>query len=67
MTSQPILAERDGAILTVTLNLPEKRNPVSDPAVIAGLEEVLRAADADIGVRAVILTGGGPPFRPAAT
>ncbi|MBS0502851.1 MAG: crotonase/enoyl-CoA hydratase family protein [Proteobacteria bacterium] len=62
MTSQPILAERDGAILTVTLNLPEKRNPVSDPAVIAGLEEVLRAADADIGVRAVILTGAGIAF-----
>jgi enoyl-CoA hydratase/carnithine racemase len=60
--TEPVLAERDGSILTVTLNLPGKRNPVSDPAVIAGLEEVLSAADADIGVRAVILTGAGSAF-----
>ena len=28
-----ILSERDGAILTITLNQPEKRNPVSDQAM----------------------------------
>ncbi|HYZ48025.1 MAG TPA: enoyl-CoA hydratase-related protein, partial [Sphingomonas sp.] len=60
--TEPVLAERDGAILTVTLNLPEKRNPVSDPTVIEALEETLRAADSDIGVRAVILTGAGSAF-----
>lgn len=60
--TDPILTCRDGAILTVTLNLPDKRNPVSDPAVIAALEEALLAADSDIGVRAVILTGAGSAF-----
>lgn len=60
--TDPILTCRDGAILTVTLNLPDKRNPVSDPAVIAALEDALLAADSDIGVRAVILTGAGSAF-----
>ena len=60
--SEPVLFERDGAIATVTLNLPEKRNPVSDPAVIDGLEDALRAADSDISIRAVILTGAGTAF-----
>jgi enoyl-CoA hydratase/carnithine racemase len=59
---EPVLQARDGAVLTVTLNLPEKRNPISDPAVIETLEQVLRAADADIGVRVVILTGAGSAF-----
>jgi enoyl-CoA hydratase/carnithine racemase len=60
--TEPVLADRDGAILTVTLNLPDKRNPISDPAVIDALETILRQADADIGVRAVILTGAGSAF-----
>lgn len=60
--ADPILVAREGALLTVTLNLPEKRNPVSDPALVDALEAALRAADADIGVRAVILTGAGNAF-----
>jgi enoyl-CoA hydratase/carnithine racemase len=60
--SDPILAARDGHVLTVTLNLPEKRNPISDSAVIEGLERVLGDADADIGIRVVILTGAGSAF-----
>lgn len=60
--TDPILAVRDGAILTVTLNLPDLRNPVSDPAVIDALCAAMTTADADIGVRAVILTGAGTAF-----
>jgi enoyl-CoA hydratase/carnithine racemase len=60
--SEPILSVRDGHVLTVTLNLPDKRNPISDPAVIDGLDRTLGAADADIGVRVVILTGAGSAF-----
>lgn len=58
----PILASRDGAILTVTLNLPDKRNPVSDNGLIDALIATMHAADADIGVRCVILTGAGSAF-----
>jgi enoyl-CoA hydratase/carnithine racemase len=60
--TQPILAERDGAILTVILNLPEKRNPISEPALIDALTDTLQKADSDIGIRAVILTGAGSAF-----
>ena len=60
--TDPILTERDGAILTVTLNLPEKRNPVSDNGLIDQLIDAMHAADADIGVRCVILTGAGSAF-----
>jgi enoyl-CoA hydratase/carnithine racemase len=60
--TEAVLSARDGAILTVTLNLPEKRNPISDPALIEALEVILNDADQDIGVRAVILTGAGSAF-----
>jgi enoyl-CoA hydratase/carnithine racemase len=57
-----ILSERDGAILTITLNMPEKRNPVSDQAVVDELCDAFQAADADLSVRCVILTGAGSAF-----
>ncbi len=60
--TDPILQNRDGAILTVTLNLPEKRNPISDDAMVDGLCAAMEAADRDIGVRCVILTGAGSAF-----
>ncbi len=58
----PLLQARDGAILTVTLNLPEKRNPISDPAMVDALCAAMEAADRDISVRCVILTGAGTAF-----
>ncbi|MBK5263889.1 MAG: crotonase/enoyl-CoA hydratase family protein [Alphaproteobacteria bacterium] len=57
-----VLQQRDGPVLTVTLNMPEKRNPVSDAAMVDALCDVLQAADQDIGVRVVILTGAGSAF-----
>ncbi len=61
MTS-PILAARDGAVLTVTLNQPEKRNPISDNSLIDALLGALDEAERDMAVRVIILTGGGPVF-----
>lgn len=60
--TDPILQQRDGAVLTLTINLPEKRNPISDPEVVEAMVSILEAADADIGVRCVILTGAGSSF-----
>ena len=57
-----ILSERDGAILTITLNQPEKRNPVSDQQMVDALCDAFMAADADLSVRCVILTGAGTAF-----
>jgi enoyl-CoA hydratase/carnithine racemase len=57
-----LLQTRDGAILTVTLNLPEKRNPISDNDMVDALCDAMEAADRDVGVRCVILTGAGSSF-----
>ncbi len=57
-----LLQERDGPILTVTLNMPEKRNPISDNDLVDALCDAMDAADRDIGVRCVILTGAGSAF-----
>ena len=54
--------ERDGAVLTVTLARPERRNAF-DAALIDGLA----AAFADVGdARAVVLRGDGPSFSAGA-
>jgi enoyl-CoA hydratase/carnithine racemase len=60
--TNPVLAERDGFVLTLTLNLPEKRNPISAIEMVDGLCDALTEADADLSVRVVILTGAGPSF-----
>jgi enoyl-CoA hydratase/carnithine racemase len=57
-----VLTHHADGITTVTLNHPEKRNPISDLPMIDALEEVMRAADADVSVRAVVLTGAGSAF-----
>ena len=60
--SGPVLITRDGAILTITLNLPESRNPISDNAMLDALVSAVEEADSDRSVRAVILTGAGKAF-----
>ena len=57
-----VLREQHGSTLTLTLNLPEKRNPISDPAMVEALIGAVEAADRDIDVRVVILTGAGTAF-----
>ena len=62
MSPPPLIVHREGPVLTVTLNRPEKRNPISDQDMVEALVEAMQGADADITVRAVILTGAGPAF-----
>ena len=51
-----VIAERVGDhILRVTLNRPEKRNAVNG-AVASALEAIVKSAEADMGVRVVVLT-----------
>lgn len=57
-----LLQEQDGHVLTLTLNIPEKRNPVSGDEVVDALCAALETADRDIDVHAVILTGAGDVF-----
>ncbi len=51
---------RDGAVLTITLNRPDKLNAFDD-AMHAGFRDALKAAR-DGDVRAVVLTGAGRGF-----
>ena len=53
--------EKDGAIATITLDRPDKRNAISS-TMIEELLEVLNAADGDAAVRVLILTGAGRAF-----
>ncbi|MFC1401334.1 MULTISPECIES: enoyl-CoA hydratase-related protein [Streptacidiphilus] len=59
--SDVVLTERVGNVLVATLNRPEARNALS-PALIDDLSDVLRSADADPEVRAVVVTGAGTVF-----
>lgn len=57
-----VIAEQYGAIRTLTLNEPERRNPISDMPMVDALCAALKEADTDRGVRVVILTGAGSAF-----
>ena len=60
--SQPLLVKNDDGIITLTLNLPELRNPISGEDMQNALIEAMSAADRDLSIRAVILTGAGSAF-----
>src|SRR3546814_15862532 len=62
MSSAPVLTSRDGAVLTVTLNMPDRRNPISDPAMVDALCAVFEEAERDLSIRVAILTGAGSAF-----
>jgi methylglutaconyl-CoA hydratase len=51
----------EGTVALITLNRPEKRNALND-ALISGLKESLREADANDAVRVVLITGAGADF-----
>lgn len=56
-----VLAERQGQVLWLTLNRPDRRNPLSS-GMIAALHEAVSAASGDPEVRVVVLTAAGPVF-----
>lgn len=57
----PLLVDRDGATLTLTLNRPDRLNAVSFP-LYRGLLEALDEHGDDAGLRALIVTGAGRAF-----
>ncbi len=63
--NQPVLVETRGSSRLLTLNDPERANPLS-PQLIDALTEALEQAAADDGVRAVVLTGAGKHFSAGA-
>ena len=65
MSEPRILVQREGAILTLTLNRPDKLNAI-DGAMLDALDEVLGDIERDREIRAVILTGAGRAFSAGA-
>jgi enoyl-CoA hydratase/carnithine racemase len=57
-TTDDLLAVRDGPVLTLTINRPERRNAMTWD-VIAGLRRELASAKVDPAVRVVVLAGAG--------
>ena len=57
-----VIYEQDGPVVTLTLNAPERRNPISDSDMISAIVDALGRLNADLSVRVAILTGAGSAF-----
>lgn len=60
-SAEPVLLTRDDALLTITLNRPERRNAYGRE-VRDALVEGLRVAELDPSVERIVLAGAGPSF-----
>ena len=65
MSDPAVLVERDGHIVTITLNRPDKRNAF-DAEMLCRLADAWDMIDADDGVRAAVMTGAGGHFSAGA-
>lgn len=63
--SETLLSERDGPVLTLTFNRPDKRNAL-DGELVEALTEALEVAASDEEVRVIVLTGAGRAFSAGA-
>ncbi|AUL15588.1 crotonase/enoyl-CoA hydratase family protein [Bordetella bronchiseptica] len=54
--------ERRGRVCIVRMNRPEARNALTDAEQFQEFEDLVREINADLDVRAAILTGNGPSF-----
>jgi enoyl-CoA hydratase len=57
----PLLVERDGHLVTLTITRPAAQNSLNE-TVLTGLNDALAAVRHDDAVRAVVLTGAGGVF-----
>jgi 2-(1,2-epoxy-1,2-dihydrophenyl)acetyl-CoA isomerase len=64
-TYETVLVARDGAVATVSLNRPDKRNSIGGPMMVE-LYDALSGLAADGGVRVLVLRGQGADFCPGA-
>lgn len=62
MTEAVLYQDDPQGIVTLTLNRPELRNPISDEDMVAALLAAFDRLQADPAVRVAILTGAGTAF-----
>jgi 1,4-dihydroxy-2-naphthoyl-CoA synthase len=55
-----ILYEKDGYVANITLNRPEKRNPLDRAVTIPELNDALSVAEWDDDVKVIVFKGAGP-------
>ena len=65
MSEPAVIAERDGHVVTLTLNRPDKKNAFN-AEVLCRLCDAWDMIDADDGVRAAVMTGAGGNFSAGA-
>jgi enoyl-CoA hydratase len=65
MSDPAVLVERDGHVVTVTLNRPEKKNAFNCE-MLCRLVDTWEMVDADPDIRVVVLTGAGGNFSAGA-
>ena len=58
----PLLYEQDGPVVTLTLNLPERRNPITEAPMVDALVGAVERMGRDRSVRVAILIGAGSSF-----
>lgn len=57
-----LIYEQDGPVVTLTMNQPESRNPLSGNSAVPEFLAAIERIHDDRAVRCVILTGNGPSF-----
>jgi enoyl-CoA hydratase/carnithine racemase len=61
MTDSPLKVEREGAVIILTLNAPERRNGIV-PELIEAMLVAVETINADPSTKCAILTGADPAF-----
>lgn len=62
LSETPLIIETSGHVQQWTINLPDSRNPISEPGVIDALEDAVAGVKTNREIRAVVLTGAGKAF-----
>ncbi|MFP6807367.1 MAG: crotonase/enoyl-CoA hydratase family protein [Pseudomonadales bacterium] len=60
--SDPVLYEKNGHVVTLTLNRHETRNAISEDEMVNALVDACARINADLDVRVAIITGAGSAF-----
>lgn len=60
--SEPLLYQQNDALVELTLNRPEMRNPISEEDMIEAIEQAVARINRNSSIRVVIITGAGSAF-----